>query len=59
MSEEIKAGDVVKLKSSGPAMVVSAVLSVEEGSVARCVWFNGKAEPMTHSFNVKMLVAVA
>ena len=41
---EIKEGDVVMLKSGGPAMTVSSVYKQEYGSdmVAWCAWFEGK-----------------
>lgn len=59
MAEQIKEGDVVKLKSGGVAMTVDTVL---QGKHANCVWHNGnepkfatyaltsleKAEPFRH-----------
>jgi uncharacterized protein YodC (DUF2158 family) len=38
--DEIKAGDLVQLKSGGPCMTVSHVLK----NMAVCVWFNGNQE---------------
>lgn len=43
---EFKAGDVVQLKSGGPAMTVDYVgtFGLHSKTVkARCVWFDGKA----------------
>lgn len=39
MSSEIKAGDVVRLKSGGPAMTVERVREMD-GKVADCAWFS-------------------
>jgi uncharacterized protein YodC (DUF2158 family) len=36
-----KVGDVVKLKSGGPAMTVEVVTKATEGHLVRCVWFDG------------------
>jgi uncharacterized protein YodC (DUF2158 family) len=40
----MRPGDIVKLKSGGPAMTVVAILhrhSTSEPSTVRCGWFNG------------------
>jgi uncharacterized protein YodC (DUF2158 family) len=38
MTPEI--GDVVRLKSGGPAMTVEVVTKATEGHLVRCVWFD-------------------
>ena len=40
MGDEIKVGDVVMLKSAGPAMVVA---TITEG-IAHCNWFDDKTQ---------------
>lgn len=47
MSDELKLGDVVKLKSSGPSMTVDAI-NPETGGVL-CVWFE-KGVQKSHVF---------
>ena len=44
MSDEIKSGDTVRLKSGGPVMTVSEIGDFigENGIKALCVWFDGK-----------------
>ena len=47
MSDEIKKGDVVRLKSGGPDMTVQNIADysnygIEDG--ANCVWFDGKTK---------------
>lgn len=51
MAEEIKAGDIVVLKSGGPKMTVAWV---EEGD-ALCEWFDAKNESKTKRFSVEVL----
>ncbi|MDA5481841.1 DUF2158 domain-containing protein [Yersinia intermedia] len=41
MSDEFKAGDIVKLKSGGPDMTVKVFLS-SQGNSFLCQWFAGK-----------------
>ncbi len=42
MAAEIKAGDVVQLKSGGPPMTVEWTSTSQGGKpFARCVWFDG------------------
>ncbi len=50
MADEIKAGDVVQLKSGGPLMTVEQV-STNDSSIpnASCIWFNGPTK-MTGDF---------
>jgi uncharacterized protein YodC (DUF2158 family) len=40
MSDEIKTGDVVTLKSGGPEMTVNG-FSSDHSNMAECVWFDG------------------
>lgn len=41
--DELKTGDVVRLKSGGPRMTVSAIDRSEDGTprYVTCVWFSG------------------
>jgi uncharacterized protein YodC (DUF2158 family) len=43
MSNEIKVGDTVELKSGGPVMTVSSIGAIVEGGkvYAYCDWFEG------------------
>jgi len=45
--EELNVGDVVRLTSGGPNMTIdhiyTKVLYSEQGSYARCLWFDGSA----------------
>lgn len=52
MSDEIRVGDVVCLKSGGPNMVVDAVGPAHEGGEDRvwCEWFNEKNHPCKKDF---------
>lgn len=57
---EIKKGDVVRLKSGGPAMTVEEypvilVPKGEDNTHAKCVWFNDK-ELKQASFPIDSLV---
>jgi len=38
---QIKAGDVVQLKSGGPKMTVETVAAYNGVTKARCAWFDG------------------
>jgi uncharacterized protein YodC (DUF2158 family) len=40
MSDEIKTGDVVTLKSGGPEMTVNG-FSSDHSNMVECVWFDG------------------
>jgi uncharacterized protein YodC (DUF2158 family) len=54
MSDEIKPGDVVRLKSGGPKMVVHEVgpeMYSDQPSVW-CEWFNDKNEPKKGPFKL-------
>jgi len=54
---EFKPGDVVRLKSGGPWMVVSTVNhhSYVCGSVAFCTWFDSMNNTKNEKFNIAML----
>ncbi len=55
---EIKAGDVVQLKSGGPIMTVSSVDLDQGGTLtAWCQWFE-KNKPIGNSFPVTSLKIV-
>jgi uncharacterized protein YodC (DUF2158 family) len=46
MDEQLKPGDVVRLKSGGPEMTIEEIGDYSWGSgrmQARCKWFEGKA----------------
>ena len=50
MTEQFKEGDVVQLKSGGPAMTILCLENcAKRGRVASCCWFlnEGKPEYMT------------
>lgn len=52
MPEDIKTGDVVRLKSGGPKMTVTEVEYSEmaEQRLVYCVWFNEKNQQSSGSF---------
>jgi uncharacterized protein YodC (DUF2158 family) len=52
MSEEINAGDTVKLKSGGPPMTVDSI----DNRTAWCSWFDSKGDLKTGSFPLTSLV---
>jgi uncharacterized protein YodC (DUF2158 family) len=55
---EFKPGDVVVLKSGGPAMTVESIGRSEDGQPrARCTWFEG-GKVASHLFIMAMLEAV-
>jgi len=41
MSEQVQPGDIVKLKSDGPTMVIGCFEDGATEPVARCYWFVG------------------
>lgn len=51
MAGQIKAGDVVRLKSGGPDMTVEKV----EGTSAVCDWFDASGNPQRRHFAVASL----
>ena len=42
MDEELRVGDIVRLKSGGPEMTIEYIgkFAIKDG--AKCVWFDGK-----------------
>lgn len=54
MSNDIKAGDTVQLKSGGPAMTVKQVAELHGAVTAWCDWFDGK-KAMNGTFPVTSL----
>lgn len=44
MSDAIKAGDIVQLKSGGPTMTVKQVEDLHGAMTAWCDWFDGKKQ---------------
>jgi len=58
MSESFKPGDIVRLKSGGPAMTVTRLgpTGVENG--VTCQWFNDKSKLKTGAFSQDALKAV-
>jgi uncharacterized protein YodC (DUF2158 family) len=52
MANQFNVGDVVQLKSGGPAMTIQ---SITEG-MAFCIWFDGKKKEQS-AFELKTLVA--
>jgi uncharacterized protein YodC (DUF2158 family) len=55
---EFKPGDVVKLKSGGPAMTIAKYGKYSDGEKALCEWFDGKGEVKRDTFADYQLVAV-
>lgn len=51
MAENFQPGDVVQLKSGGPAMTVTALDSEE----AKCEWFDDKNQPHRRLFALSSL----
>ena len=60
MSEEIKVGDKVRLKSGGPEMMVDQIDTGFGGGALRayCEWFNEKHEPQYKDFALTSLEKV-
>ena len=54
MTAEIKAGDIVTLKSGGPKMTVAWV---DDGQ-ANCEWFDTKPETQSKIFDLNVLALV-
>ncbi len=54
MSEEVKVGDVVRLKSGGPKMVVVAIDTTQFDTElsAWCEWFDEKNKPQKETFKL-------
>lgn len=50
MSAKFSPGDIVQLKSGGPAMTIASVTGEEEGRNIgyRCEWFKGASKETAH-----------
>ncbi len=50
MTTKFKPGDVVQLKSGGPAMTVSKITTNTDGDLSgyRCEWFKGASNENAH-----------
>lgn len=59
MSEEIKVGDTVTLKSGGPGMTVEKFvqLAAVPGNSAACVWFDAHNNIQRNTFPLAALEA--
>lgn len=62
MAEEIKPGDVVRVKSGGPTMTVADIanysMTGDTEMKARCTWFDAKHKLETSLFELHMLEKV-
>lgn len=60
MSDQVKVGDIVILKSGGPRMTVEWIGANDftDGVVAQCKWFGDKAKVSTDSFKPALLEVV-
>jgi uncharacterized protein YodC (DUF2158 family) len=56
MSEQIKAGDLVNLKSGGPTMTVDWVSDASGTLTAGCSWFDNNGKRQNEQFPVTSLV---
>ncbi len=52
MAESLKVGDVVRLKSGGPEMVIEKI----EGTQALCAWQDAKKVAKSHYYQLTSLV---
>ena len=55
MSNDLKPGDEVRLKSGGPIMTIAKIFSTDEGSKAQCEWFDNNQKPQKQSFHLHSL----
>ena len=55
---QFQLGEVVRLKSGGPDMVIEGITREGEGTVYGCVWFsaNDEGPPLRHIFAEVCLV---
>ena len=54
MADELKVGDVVRLKSGGPAMTIENIDTYGKGKGATCTWFDG-SKRVTEMFMLAVL----
>ena len=60
MSDTIKAGDIIKVKSGGPKMTVSEVAEDTFGTMTVwCSWFDDKNKNQSGTFPLNTVVKVA
>jgi uncharacterized protein YodC (DUF2158 family) len=59
MSDEIKVGSLVKLKSGGPTMTVDKIGTHADVQKAWVSWFDDKNAPQSGVFPLTSLIAVA
>jgi len=57
MSEQLKAGDVVQLRSGGPKMVVAFVN--EDGKYIKCVWHTDNGVVNEYNFPAEVLESIS
>lgn len=52
---QVKPGDVVSLRSGGPAMTIAKLSVGPNGATALCLWFQGEAMPHEREFPLATL----
>jgi uncharacterized protein YodC (DUF2158 family) len=55
MADTLKVGDLVKLKSGGPVMTVSAVSTVDSQTTVECIWFDDDGDNREADFPAEAL----
>lgn len=59
MLKDFQAGDVVQLKSGGPAMTVDSIYKITAGTQVSVVWFNTRFEKFSAVFMMTSLKQAA